>query len=584
MNAGLAEQRGVFCLSHACSSLDEIEQVLAQPAVVSARRRARSVLVQLYTPPLPAPALRRVVGAVREWLPEALIVGATAREVVASGCLFRGRTSLCLSFFDDTDVRGRLVEPGDKSALLGLTNSRTRLVFLLAGLDPEGTSRALPWMVSGTPGFVPVLGGTTPGEVFLNQEFSGSSVAAVSFDSDSLEVYPHTHLGWNPLGRTFRVTRAEGTRLYELDGAPAGVIYDRYLGLSPAHSIRDMGRQFPLLKTGQRLTVARLPLQRMSDDSLLLAGDLSVGDEVRISYGDIRSVLNSGLALYQELARQRPQGIYLFCSTERQAFLQSAAPLEMESLQRVADAGGFCSSSEFLRAGGATAVLNSSLSLVGLSEGRIRARPRTLPRELLEAAATDTVEVPVVAMGALSHFINAVTTELEESNRELERLATTDALTGIHNRREFFRRGAHELERSSRTRQQFCILLMDLDHFKAVNDTYGHAAGDEALKAFARVCKGVVRNIDVLARLGGEEFALLLPETTVERAMTVADRVRREVGELRITLEDGRTVGFTVSAGLARSQEGERSVDDVLARADQLLYQAKEAGRDQVAV
>jgi diguanylate cyclase (GGDEF)-like protein len=125
--------------------------------------------------------------------------------------------------------------------------------------------------------------------------------------------------------------------------------------------------------------------------------------------------------------------------------------------------------------------------------------------------------------------------------------------------------------------------MLDLDHFKQINDRFGHAAGDEALRRFAATCREILRKNDVLGRMGGEEFAVILPETEVGGGSKLAERLRQRVAEIEIESGRGR-FGFTVSIGIAERAPGEGTIENLLARADRALYEAKEAGRDRVVV
>lgn len=165
--------------------------------------------------------------------------------------------------------------------------------------------------------------------------------------------------------------------------------------------------------------------------------------------------------------------------------------------------------------------------------------------------------------------------------QELLTLATTDALTGLGNRRAFMQRAGDLLRQQDRFGHPCCLLMMDLDHFKAVNDQHGHSAGDEALQAAARAMTATLREVDVLGRLGGEEFAALLPEATLEAARQVAERLRSEIEGQCMELPDGQALHLTVSLGLAQLHPGE-SLESLLGRADKALYAAKLAGRNRV--
>jgi diguanylate cyclase (GGDEF)-like protein len=170
---------------------------------------------------------------------------------------------------------------------------------------------------------------------------------------------------------------------------------------------------------------------------------------------------------------------------------------------------------------------------------------------------------------------------LERSNAELKRLAVTDSLTGIANRRQFMETLEGEVARSRRHGRPLSLLMLDIDHFKQINDRWGHATGDEAIKATALACLDGIRTIDLAARVGGEEFAILLPETPMDAAGLVADRVRQNVAAVRLPREAGE-VGLTCSIGVSQLTADDVSLETLLTRADQALYRAKAGGRNRV--
>ena len=185
--------------------------------------------------------------------------------------------------------------------------------------------------------------------------------------------------------------------------------------------------------------------------------------------------------------------------------------------------------------------------------------------------------------GEIVNFIGIKENISERKSLEemLHKLANTDPLTGLFNRRVFLERLTQESDRISRLGGSAVLLMLDLDFFKNINDNYGHAAGDEVLKQFANVMRHNSRSIDVPARLGGEEFAILLPSTGRKEALIMAERLRKEVGNIAITHPKG-TVHITVSIGAALLSEHDTDSEVVLNRADSAMYTAKESGRNQV--
>lgn len=174
-------------------------------------------------------------------------------------------------------------------------------------------------------------------------------------------------------------------------------------------------------------------------------------------------------------------------------------------------------------------------------------------------------------------------TERKSTGDEIRRLLITDQLTGVSNRARFFELAEAEFARWKRFRQPLSALMVDIDHFKRVNDTYGHAAGDEVLKQVAISLQTGLRSIDVIGRLGGEEFAILLPSIDLQGAEMVADRLRRAVAGLS-PVADGTAIPVTVSLGVAEIAGDAREFDSLLKAADAALYGAKQGGRNKVVV
>lgn len=181
-------------------------------------------------------------------------------------------------------------------------------------------------------------------------------------------------------------------------------------------------------------------------------------------------------------------------------------------------------------------------------------------------------------------YIEGIVREITERKRiemELEQLATIDPLTGIFNRWRFLEQVSLEQGRSRRYGHDLTFMMLDLDHFKKVNDTYGHQAGDEVLKTFAACCKGQLRSTDFMGRVGGEEFAILLVETSGDEGVQIADRLREKIMSHPAEYE-GQSIAFTVSIGLTTFEKDDLFVKDLFQKADKALYQAKEGGRNRV--
>jgi len=171
-------------------------------------------------------------------------------------------------------------------------------------------------------------------------------------------------------------------------------------------------------------------------------------------------------------------------------------------------------------------------------------------------------------------------TDWKRLQENLRHLAAADGLTGAVNRRHFVELGTCEIAKAVPRPCPTSLLLMDIDHFKQINDRYGHLVGDEVLKQGVEACRRTLRSEDALGRVGGDEFAVLLPGTSAADAVRVAERLRRIYASLVISTPEGERVGVTISIGVAHCQAGEISMEELLRRADCALYEAKRTGRN----
>ena len=206
--------------------------------------------------------------------------------------------------------------------------------------------------------------------------------------------------------------------------------------------------------------------------------------------------------------------------------------------------------------------------------------------QAFERGAVDYITKPFNSLELLARVkthleLKHTRDELKKALADLEKLATTDPLTGIPNRRHLLNRGEKELSRARQDARPVSVLSIDIDRFKSINDTYGHAVGDEALKVMVDATLKALRKEDSFGRFGGEEFLVFLPETNTEEAANIAERIRLTIAEAWLPVGE-RVVQLTVSIGVATYWCDGEAIESVLKRADDALYKAKNQGRDRV--
>jgi len=216
-------------------------------------------------------------------------------------------------------------------------------------------------------------------------------------------------------------------------------------------------------------------------------------------------------------------------------------------------------------------------------------RSVVIPTHLLAQAAHNyakgslSYRIPLDAnneLGELARTFNYMAEKLESSYTALNDKAIHDGLTGMLNHQEFQKRLLWEIKRAARYRRTLSLVMMDIDRFKTLNDTYGHQAGDSVLRAVGQYLRDAIRSSDDAARYGGEEFTLIMPETPAETAFITAQRIGAEIAKMPIAIDEGGTVNITMSIGVATFPQDASSKEELIAAADGMMYRAKSLGRN----
>jgi diguanylate cyclase (GGDEF)-like protein/PAS domain S-box-containing protein len=257
------------------------------------------------------------------------------------------------------------------------------------------------------------------------------------------------------------------------------------------------------------------------------------------------------------------------------AFLQAIHPEDRErvekNIQAVQKGGGFDIEFKIVLPDGRTRVLHGTGEVILLGAN--------MQPQIIGAIRDITIPEHTELLGVVQDI-----TEQKELQWKLERQARTDPLTGCANRRHFMELAEHELARARRYTEEVSVLMLDLDHFKEINDRHGHQAGDLVLQQLVQICQATLRAEDAVGRLGGEEFAVLLPESGLKKAREVAERLCRAVATAEVSMAGKAPVRFTTSIGVATLAREDANFGVVLGRADKALYEAKNTGRNRVVI
>lgn len=555
-------------------------------------KKAKSVLIQAFVSASDQGWAAAINEAVEGDLPGAVFVGASTSGEIMKGGLQTGTTALSAMFFEATALKtfampclpgseyntgrylGKAVReagPDIAGILLFTTPLSIDAAELLAGMSAGGNE-------------FPVFGGGA-GEyesgcgsmVFCGKDQFSQGVVAVALTGSDVQIDAHMYLGWQPISKEMSVTDADGVLLKTVDNVPALQVYERYLEIKNDRDFFPNVLKFPLVLERNGHTYAHVPVLAYPDGALRLSHAVKTGEKFRLGYGNPELIIRNAAVLHKKMAEFGPEAILLFSCACRRHLLQDDVDLETKPFQAIAPTVGFYAQGEVFGTGESVQTMNSTILAVGIREGE-KAERRSFGRTDWKPPENDhCASSHSQIISQLVHFIKIVTTELEQANRELTRLAETDKLTQIYNRLKLDEILQREINICRRYHTDLSIILLDLDHFKQVNDKYGHIAGDNVLVHLADTLKKNTRINDAIGRWGGEEFLVILPHTNIEEACKAAEKLRVVVEKEVFPVIGHQTCSF----GVTNYFSGDNN-DKLLLRADMALYKAKKSGRNRV--
>lgn len=508
--------------------------------------------------------------------PRAAIAGLTTAGGIEDGQMNTGKTILSFMAFDESPVE-----------VLHYNMKDLRAVEIL---ETQLTGNVEPFLdaISALPPSVAIFGGgadtddlNQPSYIFDKEAIMNEGFVIMLFRG-TVKVLTRSVLGWQPLGRQVTITAMDGNMVIkELDHIAVN-FYEKYLKIDPSVDFDKKTLSFSLVVEKDGVELVRLPMSCHKNGSLVFNIALHVGDKLRMAYGDPNEIINGSRRVLGRIRDFGPQGMLLFSCVVRRYYLKDDVNQILSAYERITPAAGGYTRGEIDRIEGHVYTMNMNLVSAAFRE-ETKDHKRTIaditgdPSHMENDSALN-LDDSLSTVQCLASFITVTSKELSDAYQKLAFVAGHDSLTDLLNRGRIEWVLRHLIEDTNKTHHTFSAIMIDIDSFKHINDTYGHSVGDDVLIRLADIMKSGVRPTDYAGRWGGDEFVILLPDTDIDQSEKVADRMRRNFAEADI-LPDGKAV--TASFGVTTSYEGE-TLESFYRRMDSALYTAKGAGKNQV--
>lgn len=579
------------------STIEELAAFFSDEQTRLAVENARSVLAQVYVTERDHPWMTALLAELARLPEKVIVVGASTFGQLCDGKALNGTNVICLGCFDTASLVQMHFEcePGQETAIgneLGrqLTALSEPLKGVLLVTNPVSFNCGM--LLAGihqvAPG-IPLFGGGAGNFnfahtiAFSRKGYSETAVVAVALCGGTLEITRHSYLGWVPVGKRMRATKVDGLHIQTIDDQPAFDVYQRYLGITSTENFCLNAMEFPFLVKRHGETLASVPSLAGPNKSIYMSSKLEEGEEIQFGYADFPTISEHVKNTEAALREFGPEAINIYSCVVRYFVMQKEVGTELLPFQKIANTAGFFTLGEFCDLGTHSPLFNTAIVVVGMREGGVPVKQSpTLNNFEDHEGFCIFKDSHTRILLRLQHFMRATTEDLEAANRELANLAEHDSLTGLLNRRAFESLLTSEIERSIRYNRSFSLIICDADYFKDLNDVYGHQAGDCVLQALASAIENELRAADSACRYGGEEFAILLPETTADTAEQLAERIRLNVEALSLNYDATPLPTTTMSFGIASFPHHAEGVVDLVRAADNALYAAKKQGRNQV--
>ena len=547
-----------------------------------------SLLITIAAPcEMPLAKAVRMRDAVRELFPEARILAHTCTIKMVDMRLDIKGVMLTFTAFEASQVDfvvvdGNTADAATTTAFVDFVAARPQtkaIEFFVVGMMDQidrlfdGIS-AIDERIEVFGAFVDAEPMNAYGYLVADDAMTQLGMAAVVFHGETLEVHMTRNFGWNELGCQIVATRVEGCTIVELNGDRPLKIYERYFGIKEVGNFSADAALFPLCfeETDGSIS-ARVPLRIEEETGALTFGiPMQAGTKFRLAYGDPYGILSKAAENARSMSAFSPQVVMGAACVGHYLLLGDDVVTEMTPCT------GFPSAIPFIfgevrRVGKRISTVHLNVMLVGMKED-----PGYVTNIQLQLKRVEHLSYNRKMLAFMSHFIRVSEEELHTANRRLTQLASRDALTNLLNRREMERILKHAVKEAQEKKTPLSVILMDIDHFKKVNDSYGHDMGDKVILSVADAISHTIRGSDAGCRWGGDEFFIILSDASLTVAGRVGERIRRRVEAAKMPFD--QTV--TVSVGVATFDVERDNEFQLFKNADEALYQAKKSGRNAV--
>jgi len=544
------------------------------------------LLIQIFTGNNNFEYIENLISIFTKYFPKSKLIGTTTDGEICDGRVSTKKTVLCFTSFDKTTLDIHICNKfndyfeGGKNLAKSIIKENTKVIIsFIDGLTGNGEEFLNG--INSVNNNIIVSGGLAGDNsifektyVFTKDKILQDGVVGVALNSNDLKIFTDYSFDWQAIGKKLTITHAIGNRVFTIEDRTAVEAYNYYLGDAVSKKLPKIGIEFPLIIQNYDVDIARAAIGKKDDGSLIFAGNLKIGDKVRFACADFDSIFNETQKHVDKLLGNCVESIFIYSCMARRRFIPEVIEAETLVYNKIAPSSGFYTYGEFFSCGKSKLLLNQTMTVLALSESSVGNQKEVEFQALKHSKLT---------LQALSHLINVSTKELDILQNKLEFQNQTDPLTKLYNRRYFSEVSNNLFQISHRDFKPLSIVMLDIDKFKNINDTYGHSIGDRVIIKLAKTLIRIKRESDITCRYGGEEFIMLLPNTSISGANAYSEKIRKKIEDLTVEIDDKITITFTISLGVSQIDFiKDKNIEAVINRADKALYKAKNAGRNQV--